>query len=130
MVLRARWCRLDITEPVAILPRDAKAEEESGRALLRPLSVRSYAPLPGGDAGRIYFRGEFTVTRADQLTQECLDYIVNTLCERTGRASAAILAYLFQKSNVADYEKFPLVIQIQGWKKIPIVPSSMREFGS
>ncbi|KZV71355.1 hypothetical protein PENSPDRAFT_412059 [Peniophora sp. CONT] len=91
---------------------------------LRPLSVRSYPRLSGGEAGRVYFRGDFTVVREDQLTPECLDYIVDKLCELMKRERSAILNFLFPKPPLADRERFPLVIRIQGWKKLPLVAQS------
>lgn len=123
-------CRLDLTEPVVILHTNAKVEEELCRDHLRPLSVQSYAALPGGEAGRVYFRGDLTISREDQLTRECLDYIVDALCKCSGNTPSAIMTYLFAKSNPANQARFSLVIQIQGWKKVPVVPISMREMYS
>ena len=111
---------------MVILPTDAKAEEISASSRLRPLSARSYSRLSDSNE-HIYFRGDFTVTHEDQLTTECLDFIVGQLCKRLKRERAAILSVLFPSGPKANRKNVPLVITIQGRKQLPLVPLLSRE---
>ena len=66
------------------------------------------------------------MTREDQLSEGCLDYICARLCDLTGATRAAIMSKLFNDKGQAKSDVFPLVIGIQGTKQVPVVPHLQR----